>query len=160
MSTNLGMGLSAFGSSRTGFGTPGTVNSTVTKLFLKEEDLSVKGNAAAINPTTGDYVRDETTGIHRGMDSVQQMVYLTLRTVKNSTLVNNFGLRAFGDVVTDSTKKDIVNAINESLRDLVLRQLIEVISIDVSKIKSTAYQILVKWKNITNNETNIFRISL
>ncbi len=39
------------------------------------------------------------------MDSVQQMVYLALRTAKNSTLVQNFGLRSFGDVVTDSTKK-------------------------------------------------------
>lgn len=160
MSTNIGMGLSAFGSSRTGFGTPGTINSTVAKLLLKENDLSIKGNVVAINQITGDYIRDETTGVHRGMDSVQQMVYLALRTAKNSTLVQNFGLRSFGDVVTDSTKKDITNAINETLRDLVLRQLVEVVTVEVTKVKSTAYQILIKWKNLTNNETNIFRISL
>lgn len=160
MSTNVGMGLAAFGSSRMGFGTPGTINSTVAKLFLKELDQSVRGNAEAINPTTGDYVRDTTTGVHRGMDSVQQMVYLALRTAKNSTLVQNFGLRNFGDVITDSTKNDIINAINETLRDLVLRQLVEIVSIEVTRVKSTAYQILVKWKNLTNNETNVFRISL
>jgi hypothetical protein len=160
MTSSLGMGLSAFGSSRMGFGTPGTINSTVAKLFLKELDQSVRGNAEAINPVTGDYVRDTTTGIHRGMDSVQQMVYLALRTVKNSTLVPNFGLRNFGEVITDSTRNDIINAVNETLRDLVLRQLIEIVSIEVTRVKAIAYQILVKWRNITNNETNVFRISL
>lgn len=158
--TDYGAGNSGFGSGRAGYGSPYTINSTAVKLFLKEEDLTQQANAAAINPVTGDYVRDQVTGIHRGMDSVQQMVYLALRTAKNSTLIPNFGLRSFGDIVTDSVKLDITNAINEALQDLVLRQLVEVISIDINKLKATAFSILVKWRNLTNKETNTFRIQL
>lgn len=159
MSDN-GIGIAPFGTCLYGYGTPTVINSTAGKLFLKEEDLSIQTNAPAINAKTGDFIRDPETGIHRGMNSVSQMVYLALRTAKNSTLIPNYGINPFPKVLTDGIERKIQQDVEDALRDLTLRRLIIINSIQVSRVKQSALQILISWRNLTNNEENNFRISL
>jgi hypothetical protein len=159
-STDLGLGVAPLGTALYGYGAPTTLNSTVSKLFLKEEDLTVQANSPAINTKSGDFIRDPETGIHRGMDSVQQMVYLALRTAKNSSLVPNFGINRPPKVITDGVEREIQQTVQDALSDLILRRLVELISVEVQRIKTTGLQILVNWRNLTNSENNTFRITL
>lgn len=156
----IGFGVCPLGTSLFGYGVPYTINSTVPKLFLKEDDLSFQANAPAINQKTGDFVRDPVTGIHRGMDSVAQMVYLALKTAKDSTLIPNFGIKKFPKLLTDGIEQEIEQTIQDALSELILRRLIELVLVEVVRVKKTAIQILVRWKNLTNNELNTFRVSL
>lgn len=147
----LGLGRSGFGSSVFGYGTPGTVNSTAEKLYLDES--KAQRNAAAINTVTGDIVRDPLTGIHVGMDSVQQQVYLALRTIRGSAVVADLGINFKIKVISDTIAQKVRDAVTEALADLVARQLVRIENITTERIKLTGIRIIVKWFNMTNGET-------
>ena len=152
---NLGIGAAPFGSSAFGFGSPVKQNST-SALLYQGPDGSRK-NAAEINTVTGDIVRDAQTGIHKGMDAVQQQVYLALRTLKGSAIVQTLEIAFKVKVISETTAQKIKQAVNEALSDLVTRQLVRVDSVTSERIKVTGIRVIVQWTNLTNGETNTSR---
>ncbi|MDI3282108.1 hypothetical protein [Polyangium sp. 15x6] len=153
----LGLGACSAGSTGAGVGEAYGLNSSAGQLYL--DDQRVQQNAAAIDTVTGDLVRDPQTGMHRGMESVAQQVYLALRTLRGSSVVKNLGFAFKFRVISETTAQKVRDAVNEALKDLVLRRLISVERIDVERVKVTAISILVVWKNLTNGETNTTRFS-
>lgn len=154
---DLGFGLAAFGSSSFGYGESAVVNSTSAKLYL--DTKGAQHNAAEINTVTGDLVRDPETGLHRGMDSVGQMVYLALRTLKGSSIVRELGINMRVKLLSETTTQKVRDAVNEALSNLVSRQLVEVTQINAERFGMTGLRVSVIWKNLTNGETETSRWS-
>jgi len=152
---DLGFGLAPFGLAPFGYGEPARVDSTAIKLYL--DDKGRRRNAAEINTVTGDYIRDPQTGIHRGMDSVAQQVYLALRTLQGSAIIQSLGIRMVVKVISDTTQQKIKDAVHEALSSLVSRNLVKVDSVTVERIKITGIRVIVQWTNLTNGETDSSR---
>jgi len=156
--SDIGFGLCGFGTSVYGFGTPGTANSTTAKLFIKED--GTRGNTIKIDPNSGDYVLDDN-GIPMGDNSINQMVYLALKTTKNSSALLNFGIDiASIKTVGDNVKLKFTLAVNDAVKHLTDRRLISIVSVDVVQLmnKPGAIQVTVKWKDLTNGEVNAFKL--
>jgi len=152
---NLGIGAAPLGSSSLGFGSPAKQNSTSSRLYQGPD--GVRRNASALNTMTGDIQRDAQNGIHTGMDSIQQQVYLAIRTIKGSAIVQSLGMALKVKTISETTAQKVKQAITAALADLVTRQLIVVNTITVERIKITGIRVIVTWTNLTNNETNISR---
>jgi len=150
-----GLGNCPVGTSAFGYGKPLRMNSTAALLFLDKS----KGqrNAAEINSVSGDIVRDPVTGIHRGMDSVSQQVYLALRTLLGSSVVRDLGISFKITTISETTAQKVRDAVTAALEALVSRRLVEVVSVKSSRIKITGIEVLVVWKNLTNGETETAR---
>jgi len=153
---DLGIGFAPLGSTPIGFGAPSKLNSTTAKLYLGTD--GARKNAAAIDAVTGDALRDATTGMHRGMDSVQQQVYLALRTMKGSSSVLSLGIAFRATTISETTTRKIEEAVRAALAGLVLRQLVRIVSIKSERVKMTGVSVTVTWTNLTNNETNVSRL--
>ena len=158
MSDELGFGASGFGNSIFGFGTPASTNSSTAKIFIKSD--GTRGNCAKLDPYTGDYVLD-SAGNPVGDDSVNQMVYLALRTTKNSSALLNFGIDISKiKTITDNVQLKFQLAVKNAVKHLTDRQLISILSVDVffPPNMPTALQVKVMFKNLTNNEVNTFKL--
>jgi hypothetical protein len=149
-----GLGIASLGSTALGFGAPTKTNSTTAKLYATS---SGRGNAAQVDTETGDMVRDGTTGIHRGMDGVQQQVYLALRTLKGSAVVSTLGIAFKATTISETTARRVQDAVRLALADLSLRQLVRVDEVTSERVKMTGLRVSVKWTNLTNGETNVSR---
>ena len=157
-SDSLGFGLSPFGSSVYGFGQAASVDSTTAKLFLKPD--GTRGNAAKIDPYTKDYVLDDNGNIV-GDNSVNQMVYLALRTTKNSSVLLGFGIDISKiKTVTDNVNVKFQLAVNEALKHMTDKKLISNVTVKVNKIGQLpgALEVIVNWRDNTNGETNVFKL--
>lgn len=155
---NLGFGLSKFGLSIFGFGDTIHGNTTTAKLFLKPD--GAKGNAIKIDPSTGDFVFD-ANGNPVGDNSVNQMVYLALKTTYNSSALLNFGIDISNiKTITSNLDLKFKLAVNAAVKHLTDRNLITIISVDVSTIpnKPTAVQVNVKWRDQTSGEINSIKL--
>ncbi len=152
---DVGIGLAPLGSSSLGFGAPTRLNSTTAKLYLAAD--GTRKNAAAIDTVTGDIKRDPLTGIHLGMDGVQQQVYLALRTLKGSSVVLSLGIAFKATTISATTTRKIEEAVRAALADLVLRQLVKIVAIKPERVKITGIRVDVTWTNLTTNETNVSR---
>lgn len=148
---DLGLGRFGLGLGSFGYGVPAKANSTSVKLFL--DQTKEQRNAAEINTVSGDIVRDQVTGIHRGMDSVEQQVYLALRTLRGSSVIADLGINIKIKVISDTLAQKVRDAVTEALSSLVSRRLVRVESISVERIKLTGVRVIVKWFNMTNGET-------
>jgi len=152
---DLGLGAAPMGSTPFGFGAPMTLNSTSAKLYLSAD--GARRNSAQINSVTGDLVRDASNGLHAGMDSVSQQVYLALRTLRGSAIVQRLGIAFSVKIINETTSRKLADEVYVALADLTSRQLIEVVSVDSERIKVTGIRVSVKWRNLTNGETNVTR---
>jgi len=154
MTGNLYLGQSGLGSSQYGYGSPASINSTTAKLFRKVD--GTYGNVAKTNPNTGDYVLD-ANGNNVGDDSVNQMVFLALRTIKNSSSVANFGFDFKAKVISDSAELKIKLAVNDTLKNLITKKLIILNSVEVNRATVSGLEITVKWTNTSSSEQNTFK---
>ena len=152
---SLGLGAAPLGSVSLGYGAPARANSTSAKLFLDEK--LVRRNAVHINPATGDVVRDPANGVHTGMDGVSQQVYLALRTLRGSAIVQGLGVAFNVKVINETTARKLEEEARRALSDLVTRRLVEVVSVTSARVKLTGVRVDVTWRNLTNNETNVSR---
>jgi len=151
-----GLGLAGYGSSQYGYGTPATVNSTTAKLLLKTD--GTYGNVPKIDPNTKDFVLDEN-GNKIGDNSVNQMVYLALRTYKNASAVLGFGIDINKvKVINDNIQVKIQLMVSEALSDLISRKMITLDKVLVTRVKQTAIQVDVLWTDLTNNSQNTFKL--
>ena len=153
--SDLGFGLSPFGTSIFGYGTTTSLNSSTAKLFLKSDGS--RGNVAKIDAVTGDFVLDEF-GNKVGDDSVNQMMYLALRTSKNSSALLNFGIDLSSiKTITDGVNLKITLFINDAVKHLTDKNLVSIENVIIERTKDTGLAINVKWKNLTSNELNTFK---
>ena len=152
---DIGIGLAPLGSSSLGYGSPTISNSTSALALLDQS--GIKRNAVMIDTVTGDFVRDQTTGVHLGMDSVQQQVYLALRTLKGSSVVLNLGIAFKVKTISETTTQKLKAAVNEALLPLTSRALIAVTNVTAERVKMTAITVSVSWTNLTTGELNISR---
>lgn len=158
MSIDLGYGLSGFGNSIFGYGTPGVSDSSAAKMFIKSD--GTKGNVAKIDFSTGDYVLD-AGGNPVGDNSVNQMVYLALKTTKNSSSLRNFGIDLLSiKTVTENIKLKFNLAVSSALKHMTDRKLISIISVDVNQIinKPGAITVNVKWRDETSGDINSIKL--
>lgn len=158
MSSDIGLGLCAFGTSVYGFGTPGVSNSTTAKLFIKPD--GTRGNVAMIDPQTGDYVLD-VNGIPVGDNSINQMMFLALRTTRNSSALLNFGIDISKiKTITPNIQLKFQLAVNDAVAHLIARNLVTITSVSVTNLlnKPTSIQVMVNWKDNSNGEVNAFKL--
>ncbi len=151
---NLGLGAAPLGSSPLGFGVPARLNSTSAKLFL--DDQLGRRNAVHINPVSGDFTRG-ADGVHTGMDSVAQQVYLALRTLRGSAIVRTLGVAFNVKVINETTARKLEQEARAALADLTTRRLVEIVSVTSTRVKLTGIRIEVRWKNLTTGETDTAR---
>lgn len=155
---DLGLGVSGLGTSIFGYGSLISTNTTTAKLFLKTDGTI--GNAIKIDPLTGDYVLD-SNGNPVGDNSINQMVYLAFKTTRNSSALLNFGIDISKiRTITDNVNLKFQLAVNQAVKHMTDRNLIKIISVDVSQINNlpNTLKVLVKWKDLTNGETNSFKL--
>lgn len=155
MTTFLGAGLSPAGTSYAGYGSPSSTISTNKTVLI--DDYGLNGNVRLIDPVTMDYKFDDDGNIVGG-DGIQQMVYLALLTVKNSSVIANFG-QAFTNikVIGDKYKSKVVSEVNSALKSLVDQKKISIVNIDIKINGTNQTRIHIVWKNLTTNteQTNI-----
>jgi len=149
MATYTGAGLSYFGTSYAGYGSPATVVTTNKKILI--DDYGRNGNVRLIDPITQDY-RFNDNGYAVGGDGIQQMVYLALLTLKNSSVIANFG-QAFSNlkVIGDQYKSQIESEVNSALKALIDRKWIAVQKIDINRSSTNQIRIRISWINLTND---------
>lgn len=143
---NLGAGLCGMGSSRCGFGTPASIDGGLPPLL--RTSTGHKGEAVKLDSVTGDYVLDGS-GQKLGDNAVNQMVYLALRTRLGSSAVLNLGIADFPDLITDDIVLRVQAIIRDALAALVRQGLVELVNVDVKRVKTTALSIQVNWINKT-----------
>jgi hypothetical protein len=153
----LGFGFSPFGTSPLGFGAVPTPNSTTAKLLVKED--GTRGNAAYIDPATGDYVIDDA-GQKRGADSVPMMVQLALLTVKDSSAVIGFGLEPFGGLFSTDVDRKVDASARAALSHMTKRKLISIQGVTFTRVNERAGMIEVKWINLASGEVQFTQVSL
>ncbi len=156
--TDLGFGYAGFGLSHFGYGTPAAINSSTKALFKKLD--GTYGNCGLIDPLTGDDVLDDS-GNPIGDNSINQMVYLALRTTRNSSVLLNFGIDIKNiKTITDNIKLKFQLAVNDAVKHLTDRKLITITLVEVTEImnKPGAIQVLVNWKDNSNGEINSFKL--
>jgi hypothetical protein len=158
--TDLGIGVCGFGSSIVGYGEIIPFNSTVQKLFRLPSDINLQGNAPAIDPQTGDMILDPETGINMGMDDTAQAVYLALRTLKNSSSVQDFGLDFKSKIINQTTVQKLQDAVRKALLALTTAKNIEIKSIIVTRTKQNALSCEVIWKNLSTNKSFDFNFTI
>lgn len=149
----LGAGIAALGAARVGYGTPSQANSSTVKVYIKSD--GTQGNCAKIDPATGDYVLDEF-GNSVGDDSVNQMVYLALNTILNSSTVSGFGidLNTRDYVINETTTLQVKLAVMKAVKHLTSKNVITIVSVQVQKVTQTGLQILIQWMDNSTGEIN------
>lgn len=150
MSTpTLGLGAAGFGSSGFGFGTPASNNSS-TAALLRKEDGSI-GDCVKIDTRSGDYVLDEA-GNKVGWDSLEQSVYLALRTLKGSAAVATLGIELPTGVIRDDLATRNRAAVAAALKSLTDARLLELVDVLTTRLGTSAVQLEVKWKRLSTGQ--------
>lgn len=139
-----GAGFSTFGISFAGYGIPSS--ETSLNKYTLIDDFGNTSNARLIDPETRDY--RFTNGYIVGGNDVQQLVYLALLTVRNSSSLNSFG-QSFSSikVIGIHYKTRVVSAVNEALRNLINNKIIELIEVN-TVVSGNRVKIDVRWKDI------------
>lgn len=150
-----GAGNYPVGSLHCGFGQPSQINSSTAKVWIKRD--GTQGNASLIDPRTGDYVLDEF-GNSVGDDSINQMVFLALTTIRNTSAVSNFGLELDinNSIINESTLPRVKLAVFKALKHLTDPQVITIVDVTTTRISGTGLEINVQWQNNSTGEINIF----
>lgn len=145
-----GFGLAPFGLAPFGYGSPTIANPNIGLIF-KKTDNSI-GGGRFIDPVTRDYAIDSETGRLVGQDSVQQLVYLALVTVKGSSAVTNLG-QSFTSIQLKTENIDVIikNEVNLALKKLITQKLITLNDVVVDFVNGAA-RIRVVWTDISQNK--------
>lgn len=144
----LGVGLAPAGVSVAGFGQVDAAP-VPPKTLLVDTYNGQQDNARRIDPYTKGYVMD-AQGRIAGMNGVQQLVYLAVATVRNSSALNNFGNPA-GSVrkIGTNVVSQLQDAYRLALKDLTDRKLISIDDITVTSPKLGAEMVNVRWRDLT-----------
>jgi hypothetical protein len=143
--TFTGAGLSQFGTSYAGYGTPTTTN-PVNKTILIG-NYGIAGQTRFINPITGDY-EFNANGRIIGGNGIQQLVYLALVTVRGSSAMLTLGQSFTNIQVIGSNYITFVKGeVNKALKDLIDQKKIELVDVTVDTSNTTS-RIRIKWRDL------------
>lgn len=142
--------MAPFGTVPFGYGTPAIANPNVGLVFRKTD--SSLGNNRFIDPATRDYVIDEETGRIVGQDAMQQMVYLALVTVKESSAVFDLGQNFTSiKVITANIEAQITNEVKRALNHLTVKKQITINNVFVDVDANHVARIHVVWTDTSKN---------
>ncbi len=147
----LGFGQSFVGSSRVGYGRPADANSTTAKLYLLPD--GTKGDAALIDFEIGDYVINEN-GNFVGTQSIPKMVKLALLTMKNSSIVDDFGFEAndYTGPINIQVIQKVKRGVFSALKHMTSNNQIMIVDVQVDRPKDNKVSIIVQWLDVLTNE--------
>lgn len=146
--TFLGAGVSPFGTTFAGTGSPAQQN---IKRLIWKDIYGNQQNARLIDPITRDYSFDEY-GYSMGMTDIQQLVYLALVTTKNSSIISNMGVDYYNSQVIKSNYiTQITEDVNQALKTLINERKVILNSVNVAKNGPNQLMVVVKWTDATRN---------
>ena len=143
--SNQGAGNCPAGNCPGGFGTPAQTNSSTASLLVQAD--GTQGNCVFIDPTTGDY-RLDAKGQKQGWDSLNQKVYLALRTVLGSSAVPTLGIVQVSGVIGPDFVARIQGAVRTALKSMTDAHLIIIVDIVVTRIGTSAVERKVLWRAV------------
>ena len=146
----LGLGLAPFGTVPFGFGAPALANPNVGKIF--DNNDGTIGNNRLIDPRTRDYLMNTATGRIYGQDAMQQMVYLALVTVKESSSVNSLG-ENFSSIkqITPNVQAALTNEVKLAVNHLTTKKQIVLNNVFVQIDQNNVARIHVVWTDTSKN---------
>lgn len=144
-----GMGSCGFGNAPMGSGDIVTGAASPSRFLLKED--GTLGECAKINPVTGDFVVT-ARGEKVGDDSINQMVYLALRTDLGSAAVTTLGIELPSGVIRDDVKVTVRNAVLAAVKRLTDANLIAVVDVATDRLGPTSIRIHVRWQRLSTGQ--------
>lgn len=146
-----GYGSQPYGSSRYGIGTASQAPIPGGSV-LRDPQTGASSGSRRIDPVTRDYVVD-SSGRALGMNDVQQLVEIAIQTVKYSSAMNSLGQRLGDiDVIGDNIERQVRNVLEEAVAHLTSRNLVEIVSVVVTRLHPGAIRILFRWRDLTTGE--------
>lgn len=145
-----GFGLAPFGSSIFGYGSPALANPNIGKALATTTGV---GEVRFINPKTKDYEMDPATGKLLGGTDTQQLVYLALVTVSNSSAVQSLGQGISKiKLITSNLQRQVENEVQLALRSLIIKNIISLDSVTVDRDRNNAVIIVVAWTDLAREQ--------
>lgn len=150
MSGLIGLAGASLGLSYAGIGEfVGQTINTNPDLITTDNTI---GNQRAIDFSTGQYMVN-ADGTFIGVSGAINSVALALKNIKGSASANNIG-QTFSQIQTigDNFLPQITQQVSSALSDLINRQIITIIKVEVIGQNNTQ-QIIVKWTDLSSNLT-------
>jgi hypothetical protein len=149
---HVGIGACACGGAPYGFGTPATSPTPGGAIYRNTLTGDMMG-AALIDSHTKQYSID-SNGRVLGVSPVHQLVYLALNTLRNSSVIQDFGL----DLprvkdIADNHLQAVEGLVRDALSDLVRRNLIQIRRVGVRLFNPTGTLIELEWLDLTTGQT-------
>ena len=145
-----GLGACGYGNASYGYGDVPVGNSS-TAALLKKTD-GTQGDAAYIDPTTGDFVLD-ANGNKVGWDSLDQMVYLALATTLGSSAVTTLGIALPSGLITPNIATQNQNAVYAALKSLTDQNLITILSVvTLRQPNPDGLRLQVGWQSVSTGQ--------
>lgn len=149
------MGVSIFG-----FGSPALANPNIGAAFANDTTGAIE-SARMIDPLTKDYKISPVTGRLVGGSDVQQLVYLALATISNSSAVQNLGQGLSKiKLITSNIQRRIESEIELALSKLTKANLISLDSVVVERTPTNLVKITVKWTDLAKSKPEITALPL
>lgn len=153
----LGAGNAPAGTAPAGMGTPASGNGTGLVPFAALQTGAPMGSRL-IDQATKRYVIG-ADGRMRGMNNIAQMVQIAVTTTLNSSSVRGLGIDLSSAQTLDAGTTNAMNAIYRSaLADLINRNLIELLSVDVTPFPTSGAYVLVKWRDLSTGLEQTLRV--
>ncbi|WP_437489481.1 hypothetical protein WME75_10795 [Sorangium sp. So ce1014] len=125
------------------------MNSSTAKLLRRPD--GTYGDCALIDTRSGDFVLDDA-GNKIGWDSLNQMVYLAVRTAVGSSAVQTMGIELPTGVITDNAATRTRNAVEAALKSMTGRNLISILDVTMTRVAQSGVQVAVKWKALSTGK--------
>lgn len=134
------------GSSGFGFGSPVTATPRSPRVLVCAD--GTQGNAALLDPRSGDFVLDGA-GNKAGCDAIEQKVYLALRTIRGSSVVPDLGIEPEGGVLLEDFVARRRLAVEAALKDLTTSRSIVLVDVLVAREGQSSTRTEVRWRKTT-----------
>ncbi len=145
----LGAGFSAAGFSPAGFGDIDTAAAPASDNLVDAN--GAQQTARAIDPATGQYILN-ADGRAQGMPRTRQLVLLRIKTVLNSSVVKDLGMRKQSEDRSAIVDRRIQANLADALADLVKLGMVEILSNDVTNDSPSRDRAILRWKDLTTGQ--------
>lgn len=155
--------MAIYGAEPYGPGTPAVAPALGGKT-LTDPSTGQQLGSRKIDPTTGQYVIDPSTGRIAGMTNAQQLVYLATRTRKGSSALQGLG-QTLADIerIGAGFEKRVDTILRDAVQTLVDRGIITVDSVDVQKVKTpdgrTVVFVNLRWRDVSTGQPETTLVS-
>lgn len=142
-----GFGISPYGTTPFGLGTP-AVAATVGGKLLNDAATGTQSGSRFLDPVTGDYVVDGFGRI-KGMDDLRQLVLLRVKTTIGTSTMTTLGntLKSI-DRITNNIDRRVDSILRASLQDIVDGGLIEVTEVKVEVVRPGTVYARLRWRSL------------